>query len=155
MPPAWKSSLPYPLRQSPFSSPPARDRPVCDANSLRKGTGRPLQWAVVGEHGETRPPRKTAAERRHSDIAKVQLGPRKGFHVFGNFLQIREDLSVHGDLMGRDEAAGCLILFNTCLPGPGVNGELIVDVDCQKMMLWHGSLASLVASFPPSRNCKP
>jgi DNA-binding SARP family transcriptional activator len=89
-----------------------------------------LRQAAVGQHGEVRPPAQTHRDGRDRHLAKVQLGLGRDLHVFGRFLQIREDLPVYGGMRGRDEAVGCLILFNALLPVSRINGELIIDVDC-------------------------
>src|SRR5258708_12715486 len=96
---------------------------------------------MLGQHGELRPRAQTHRDGCDRYFAKMQVGLRRGFHVFSRFLQIREDLSVHGDLRRRDEAVGCFILFNPCLPVPGADGARILAVAC--------SVTALSPTFPP------
>ena len=104
--------------------------PVADAADLRIERGRSTAagrgWPA---RRSTTPSADTPRRWRwplRQSAAGTWVGPSRSS---GGFLQIREDLPVHGGLRGRDEAVGRLILFNAFLPGSRVDGELIVDFD--------------------------
>ena len=104
--------------------------PVTDAADLRIECGGPLRQVVVGQHGEVRPPSDTYRDGGDGHFSKVQLRFGRNLLVPCGFLQIREDLPVHGGVRWRDEAVGCLILFSALLPVSRVDGVLLIDVDC-------------------------
>jgi len=91
--------------------------------------GGPLGQITIDQHGQVRSPAQAHRDGRDRYFAKVQPGLRRSLLIPGGFLQIREDLLVHGGLRRRDEAIGHLIFFNAFLPVSRVNGELIVGID--------------------------